>query len=204
MAQPLRSFAAQPLFRFPARGRFASPSGDFASASFESHPDAQFVIRSDGEVLGTNAAGRRMMSTTAGAAALAGQLPQSATPKLRTLLDEIQAAIRAQQATGTLELALSPRDLYSMRVVPLGPTLDAALLIVQPRELRVVARARERFGFTAAESLVAERLARGLTVPEIALQLGVSIETVRCHLKQAFAKAGVHRQAELVAVMLGG
>lgn len=204
MAQPLRSFAAQPSFRVPASGRFSSPSGDFASASFESHPDAQFVIRSDGEVLGTNAAGRRMMSTTTGAAALAGRLPESALPKLRALLDEIQAAIRNQQATGTLELALSAREMFSLRAIPLGPASDAALLIVQPREPRVVASARQRFGFTAAESLVAERLARGLTVPQIALQLGVSIETVRCHLKQAFAKARVHRQAELVAVMLGG
>jgi DNA-binding CsgD family transcriptional regulator len=204
MAQPLRSFVAQPPLPVPASGRFATPRGDFASASFESHPDAQFVIRSDGEVLGANAAGRRMMATTTGAAAFAGRLPESATPKLRALLDEIQAAIRNQRATATLEFALSPRDVFSMRAVPLGPSRDAALLIVQPRELRLAAPARARFGFTASESLGAERLARGLTVPQIAIQLGISIETVRCHLKQAFAKAGVHRQAELVAVMLGG
>ena len=204
MAQPLRSFAPQPSFRVPAGGRLTSPRGEFASASFEAHPDAQFVIRSDGEILGANAAGRRMMLGTAGVAAMAGRLSGSALSELRELFATLQEAIHDQRATGAFELVLSPAETFTMRAVPLGPTLDAALLIVQPREPQYFASARERFGFTPSESLVAERLARGLTVPQIALQLGISVETVRCHLKQAFAKARVHRQAELVAVMLGG
>jgi len=162
------------------------------------------VVRSDGEILGANAAGRRLMASTMGVAAMNGRLSESAGPKLAALFEGVRDAIRDQRATDEMELSLSQTAVFAMRALPLGPALDAALLIVRPREPHVIVSARVRFGFTASESLVAERLARGLTVPQIALQLGISIETVRCHLKQAFVKAGVHRQAELVAVMLGG
>jgi DNA-binding CsgD family transcriptional regulator len=53
------------------------------------------------------------------------------------------------------------------------------------------------------EERVADLLCRRMTPARIAAELGISVETVRCHLKQAFAKTGAHRQAELVALLLG-
>jgi DNA-binding CsgD family transcriptional regulator len=65
--------------------------------------------------------------------------------------------------------------------------------------------ALQRFhGLTRAEARVATRLAEGMTVAEIARDLDVGIETIRSHLKQAFAKTGSGRQAELVRVVLLG
>ena len=57
-------------------------------------------------------------------------------------------------------------------------------------------------GLTATETRVAMRLADGLRPREIASELGVSVETIRSHLKHAYGKAGVHRQSELVRFVL--
>lgn len=61
---------------------------------------------------------------------------------------------------------------------------------------------RELFGFTQAEARLAIRLASGDSLAEAAENLGVSLNTVRTHLQRAVAKAGVNRQAELVALVL--
>lgn len=52
---------------------------------------------------------------------------------------------------------------------------------------------------TDAERRVVDLLVRGITTKAIASTLGVSLETVRSHLKRAMSKFGVHRQHELVA-----
>ena len=67
----------------------------------------------------------------------------------------------------------------------------------QSRELTLALQSA--FGLTRAEARVVARLARGLSPREIASELGVSVETVRSHLKRSYAKVGVRGQAELVA-----
>ena len=133
---------------------------------------------------------------------LAESLVADAGEFLREVREQIAAAIRQQAAALGLDLSLTSSFACSVDVIPLGPSESCALLVVRRREPRKLVDARERFRFTRAEQQVADRLARGLTVPQIAKQLEISIETVRCHLKQAFVKAGVHRQAELVAALL--
>ena len=61
---------------------------------------------------------------------------------------------------------------------------------------------RERFGLTTAECRVAAEAAHGCTPSEIAARLGLSVQTVRSHLKRIFLKAGVHSQARLVQALL--
>ncbi len=63
---------------------------------------------------------------------------------------------------------------------------------------------RDAYGLTHAEGRVALRLADGQRLSDIAGDLGISINTVRGHLKQVFAKTGTHRQAELVRLVLNG
>jgi DNA-binding CsgD family transcriptional regulator len=63
-------------------------------------------------------------------------------------------------------------------------------------------RIPEAWSLTPSESRVALELACGRSLREIAVALGVGEETVRTHAKRAMAKAGVHRQAELVARIL--
>ncbi|MCP1535491.1 helix-turn-helix transcriptional regulator [Methylorubrum extorquens] len=59
------------------------------------------------------------------------------------------------------------------------------------------------FDLTPAEARVARDIARGLGVPEAAVQAGVTQGTIRSQLKAVFAKTGTSRQAELAALLNG-
>jgi DNA-binding CsgD family transcriptional regulator/PAS domain-containing protein len=61
---------------------------------------------------------------------------------------------------------------------------------------------RRHLGVTTAEATLALALARGMTVDEAAIELNISKHTARTHLKRVLQKAGVHRQADLVRLVL--
>jgi DNA-binding CsgD family transcriptional regulator len=61
---------------------------------------------------------------------------------------------------------------------------------------------RDSFDLTVAECRVAAEAAKGRTPAEIALAIGLSVHTVRSHLKRIFIKIGVHSQAALVWALL--
>lgn len=61
---------------------------------------------------------------------------------------------------------------------------------------------RERYRLTAREARVALLIAEGHVAKEVATMLGVTVFTVRAHLRNIFAKIGVGRQAALVRVVL--
>jgi DNA-binding CsgD family transcriptional regulator len=61
---------------------------------------------------------------------------------------------------------------------------------------------RRLFGLTLAEARLCERLVLGRTVEQAAGELDIATNTARVHLKRAFDKTGVSRQAELVAKIL--
>lgn len=56
-------------------------------------------------------------------------------------------------------------------------------------------------GLTPTEAKVAERMARGETVDEVAFAHGVSRETIRSQVKSVYAKLGVSRQVELLRLL---
>lgn len=57
------------------------------------------------------------------------------------------------------------------------------------------------FGLTSSEAAVVARLANGEAREVIAADRRVSLDTVRMQIKRAFAKMGVHREAELFAAV---
>jgi DNA-binding CsgD family transcriptional regulator len=59
------------------------------------------------------------------------------------------------------------------------------------------------FDLTPAEARVARAIAEGDTIADIAPSLGVAEGTIRTQLKAVLAKTGLHRQAELVALLAG-
>jgi DNA-binding CsgD family transcriptional regulator/PAS domain-containing protein len=77
----------------------------------------------------------------------------------------------------------------------------AVLIDPDKRWLPAETTLRASFGFTAAEARLAARVSSGAALDSVVESLGISKETGRNQLKSIFAKAGVHRQAELVAVM---
>lgn len=135
----------------------------------------------------------------------------------RHLRDLVAACAAGKSATGSALLARgSGRAPMEVRVSPLGPVEGmemswggaarpvAMLLLVDPeREGR--ARKddlRRRFGFTSAEANVALEMLKGDGRDAVAARLGVSMTTIRTHLSHIFEKTGVHRQAELVRLLL--
>lgn len=88
----------------------------------------------------------------------------------------------------------------------LHPESVAALFVSDPEEegARVEALLGTLYGLTAAESRVASLLAQGNSLREIAVELGVTSHTVRTHLRRVFDKTGVHRQSELVRLLVRG
>lgn len=57
------------------------------------------------------------------------------------------------------------------------------------------------FGLTQGEARVAVAASTGIAIAETAIQLGLSPNTVKTHLRNVFAKTGTNRQAELAALM---
>jgi DNA-binding CsgD family transcriptional regulator len=57
----------------------------------------------------------------------------------------------------------------------------------------------QNWALTPSEARVVRLLASARTTGEIARTLGLSVHTVRTHMKRAMSKADVHTQAALVA-----
>jgi DNA-binding CsgD family transcriptional regulator len=93
-------------------------------------------------------------------------------------------------------------------------TLEQAVAILEPLQAEVwVSRARDELsriglrratateGLTAAQTRVAELVAEGLTNPQVAQQLHMSLRTVESHLSQVYREYRVRSRSQLVAAL---
>jgi DNA-binding CsgD family transcriptional regulator len=78
-----------------------------------------------------------------------------------------------------------------------------ALTPVTAPEAPPVELVQSLFDLTPAEARVARQLAAGQTVEAIATDSGVSVTTVRTHVRGVLEKTGCHRQGEVVALLSG-
>ena len=62
----------------------------------------------------------------------------------------------------------------------------------------------QTYGLTPAESHVAALLAGGISLKEAGDELGVSLNTVKTHLKRIFTKTDTNRQSELITLLNNG
>lgn len=61
---------------------------------------------------------------------------------------------------------------------------------------------RRTFSLTPREAFVAARIASGQNARQIAEELGISVGTVRVHIKRILGKTGTNRQSQLVGLVL--
>lgn len=54
------------------------------------------------------------------------------------------------------------------------------------------------YGLTQSEAKLVQLLVNGLTIDDAALELAISVNTARTHLKHVFHKTGINRQTELI------
>lgn len=60
------------------------------------------------------------------------------------------------------------------------------------------------YALTPRECVVAVEIASGKNTREVAETLGISVGTVRVHVKRIFGKTGTNRQSQLVGLVLMG
>lgn len=104
----------------------------------------------------------------------------------------------------------SVRPLVATMVPVVGQAHDilrlvAAIVLVTDLDAKpqgpALAILQQVFGLTRAEARLAQQIAIGETLPEIAVASGLSRETLRSHLKSVFNKTATTRQAELAVLL---
>jgi len=100
-------------------------------------------------------------------------------------------------------LLLTVASFQPQEVLPVLP--PCAIVMVADPESRRLSRdiLRQLFDLTPAEASVAQALAHGEALEDIAAELAVSRATVKTHLQKLFRKTGTCRQGELVAMLHG-
>ena len=177
----------KPIFVLDRGGRLLHANGAADAGSVQSD---WLVIRS----------GRLVQFVSTAADAAAALVSRAAQGQLQTV--RLWRPARA----GGVHCAIA-------RLVPLGETnpcawawpQGAVLLLVdeetQDLQAQRIPALAMRYRLTAAESQLLAQLGDGLGPADIASANGVSIHTVRTHLKHLFDKTGVSRQSDLIRLL---
>jgi DNA-binding CsgD family transcriptional regulator len=189
----------------PVEARVSSAWPGLASGVLDLLREAVFVLARDARPLGMNRAARALLREGDGLVlsprGVAASTPVAATALRRgierTAFGETLRMQVPRLAHGPLSLRVEPH--------PQGPGGAAAAVVFaadgESRTLRTHVLIA-RYALTPTEASVTRRLAAGVGLEQIARELDISLNTVRGHLKQIFAKTGTHRQVELVCKLL--
>jgi DNA-binding CsgD family transcriptional regulator len=107
------------------------------------------------------------------------------------------ARANAMMVAHVIPIRLSARDIFER---------CAAILTLTPvtsPQAPPVELIQCLFDLTPAEARVARSLASGKTVEDVASERGISVNTVRTHVRGVLEKTGCNRQAEIVALLAG-
>ena len=140
-------------------------------------------------------------------AALHSMQPQ-AVPVVVTIFDDDEHLFPALQA-GAFGYLLKeqPKDLLVAQLLritqgepPLSPSIARRVLgyfaSAPMRRAALIRQVEVQVALTDRETDVLQRVAKGYTLPEIALQFGISKYTVADHIKQVYRKLDVSSRAE--------
>lgn len=178
---------------------------------------AAFLVDIDARILFANPAGSTLLSEGDGLLAPDGRLAARNGRRTEQLLHLVRQAARAAAGIGhhpggAMPLPRRDRRPLTALISPMkgealapGLPVPAALIFVRDPTRRMITQPdalKVLFGLTASEARVAMALTDGESPEEVASRLQTSIHTVRLHIKNAMAKMGVHRQAEMVAIIL--
>jgi len=200
------------------RSRLADPAIEHGAAldALKRSGTATLAVTRDGHLLYANDSAEQLLRACDAIRVIGGRLAaadRAAAQRLTAFIRECSdlAAGKAGGSGGTLAISRGERLPLTALVAPfrpareaLGAPLPAAIVFLRdpespsPKSLAL----RGLFGLTAAEAVVAAALADGKVVEGLATELGVTLNTVRTHLKNVFAKTGTTRQAQLVALIL--
>ena len=199
-----------PMEREPrARAASTASANGLGAAALDMIPDALVLMDAgDGTIVGTNRAADELLASGDGLGREADRLVAREAKPLDCAMSRVRAG---ELETEVVQLARpSGRAPYHVTVAAArepaaGPggcqELGVVLFVHDPDRPRLPSAAwiGRTYKLTRMESEVARDLAAGQSLQEIAKGRFISIQTVRGHLKQVFAKTGTHRQGELIA-----
>jgi DNA-binding CsgD family transcriptional regulator len=195
----------------PAAARFEAVRpvdwSQFATGVLDLLRDAVLVVGRDARLLGMNRAAHVLLREGDGLLLSARGVVASSPAATLPLLRSVERAARGEVAK--LRVPRVGRAPLVLRIEPhpgaAGVAAVAVVFASDPEAHGLGGAALgERYGLTRTEAVVARRLAAGTDLEHIAGELRISLNTVRGHLKQIFAKTCTHRQAELVSTLLAG
>jgi DNA-binding CsgD family transcriptional regulator len=91
---------------------------------------------------------------------------------------------------------------FALRLLPYQSPENSSLVLVAIMDLMRAGQMQRAkiaaiFGFSEREAELAELFSEGLRVQEIAVRMGVTVNTARVHLRNVFSKTGCANQIEL-------
>jgi DNA-binding CsgD family transcriptional regulator len=114
--------------------------------------------------------------------------------------------IRRKDARAPYVMLVAPRPRAAMESTPDRDAMlrGALLMIHDPDRLLQIPSAMVQavFGLTRREAELTAALCGGMTPTQFAVQAGVSVNTVRFHLKSLYAKTETRGQADLIRVVM--
>ena len=178
---------------------------------------AVFGLNCEGKVVLSNEQAEKIAAGGDGIRLVNGRLaasyPEENSRLQAQLFDAVGAGARAGVSSGgSLSLSRrSGRSALRVTVIPYqSHSLDSygqltALVFVSDPAATPLSRSailRSLYRLTPAETRIADLLAGGSEVGEVASKVGVTLETARFHVKRVLAKTNTRRQTELVRLML--
>jgi DNA-binding CsgD family transcriptional regulator len=160
--------------------------------------EAEAMVRSGDGIRVTN--GKLSARIAAENARLQSAISQAVTGHFTSGAAHASIPIHRQSNPTPLQLTVVPHR----SVLPGRSALAALVFLVDP-EQRSASKAellRTMYDLSPTEARVADLLAEGLTVREIADRLHAALGTAQFHTKRILAKTGVRRQAELMKLMV--
>lgn len=193
----------------------ASPAESPESWVLDQLPTGIVITTAELFVLTINRFARELIDSAAGIAIKDRRLTCVDTRSQQRLEQRIRGMQKAVGATTALRVTRDAvRPDLQMRVAAAltSPQLSGAaeprywIWIFDPSTQRKIDAGliRELHGLTPTESVVAAALFRNCSLEEVAIEFGVTVNTVKTHLKHIFQKCEVKSQAELLQMLALG
>jgi DNA-binding CsgD family transcriptional regulator len=178
-----------------------------AEAVCDSIGDALITVTEAGRIVRANAAADNLLLRNDGLGAAKNVLFAHTSAGDRALRNAISAAARLSNSAATA-VAVPRREggHYTLTVAAVRRAAGPTLVLVTVRDPEFVDRSIEPrlttiYGLSRAEADIAVRLSDGAGPADMALERGVSVETVRSQLKAVTAKLGCRKQTEIVSIV---
>ena len=181
-------------------------------------PLGMLVLDGNRQVLIENASAARILALEDGIEVRSTGPSAADERETSKLLELIEAALtsgegQSLESTSFMQISRpSGRQPFSVMISPLRSAPAGALsseavavcFISDPEQGQVptLEALQQIYELTPAEAEMLQLLAKGLSLDEIAADRGISLNTVRSHLKHIFRKTGTSRQGELLGLVM--